>query len=71
MSPKEVKSEQSRDEILGHKFDKRLKSFPPGYSQSFYKQILEKIRLYSGFKNTYKKSAKQEKNSGPLAKSIL
>jgi hypothetical protein len=66
MPPKEVKSEQSRDGILGHKFDKRLKSFPPGYSQSLYKQILEKTRLYSGFKNTYKKSAKQEKKLGSI-----
>jgi hypothetical protein len=29
----------NRDGILGHKFDKKLESFAPCYSQSFYWQI--------------------------------
>jgi hypothetical protein len=42
----------NRDGILGYQFDKRLESSAPSYS---------KPRLYSGFKNTYKKSANQKK----------
>ncbi len=36
----------------------------------FYWRILEKTKLFSGFKNPYKKSAKQE-NSSLFMKSIL
>jgi hypothetical protein len=53
---------KNRDRILGHQFDKRLESFAPSYSQSFFSTggLLKKTRLYPGFKNTYKKSAEQE-----------
>jgi hypothetical protein len=45
-----------RDGILGHQFDKRLEPFPPHAIHSpFYWRILKKTRLYSGFKNAYKK----------------
>ncbi len=60
----------SRDGILGHKFNKRLESFAPCYSQSLLLQILKKTILSSGFKNPNKTSAKQE-NSSLFMNSIL
>jgi hypothetical protein len=60
-----------RDGILGHQFNKILESLAPSYSQSLlYWRILKKTIFFSGFKNPYKKSAKQE-NSSLFENSIL
>jgi hypothetical protein len=45
-----------RDGILGHQFNKRLKSFAP-----IYLRILKKTILLSGFKNSYKKICETRK----------
>jgi hypothetical protein len=52
-------------EFLDNKFDKRVESFAPCYAQSLklYLRILKKTILFSGFKNPYQKSAKQEDSS--------
>jgi hypothetical protein len=52
-----------RDGILGHQFDRRRESFAPCYSKSLPLEDLKKTILYSEFKITYKKSAKQENSS--------
>jgi len=53
---------QSRDGILGHQFNKRVESFAPSYTQSFYWRIWKKTILYFGFNNPYK----NPQNSSPL-----
>jgi hypothetical protein len=51
-------------EFLDISFDKRLESYASCYSQPYYSGgFLKKTRLYSGFKTTNKKSAKQEISS--------
>jgi hypothetical protein len=47
-------------EFLDINFDKRLESHASCYSQPSTGGFLKKSRLYSGFKTTYEKSAKQE-----------
>jgi hypothetical protein len=51
-----IRPEPGLNEILGHKFDKRLESFAPCYSQS-----LLLVILFSGFKNPYKKICEARK----------
>ncbi len=51
-------SQLSRDEILGHQFNKRFESFASCYSQSLLLAILKKTKktkLHTGFNNPYKK----------------
>jgi hypothetical protein len=45
----------ARDRIVEHQFNKTIKSFASGYSQSFYWRILKTTILFSGLKNPYKK----------------
>ncbi len=51
---------KTRDGILGHRFNKRLESFAPCYSQSLSWRVLKKTTLFFACKSFYKKSAKQE-----------
>jgi hypothetical protein len=44
----------SRDGILGHQFDKRLRFLLHPIHSLSTGGFLKKTRLYSGFKNTYK-----------------
>jgi hypothetical protein len=45
----------SRDGILGHQLNKKLKSFAPCNSQSLLLAYFKKTTLFSGFKNPYQK----------------
>jgi hypothetical protein len=49
-----------RDEILGHQVNKRLESFDQCYLRLLLLAERKKTKLFSGFKNPGKKSAKKE-----------
>jgi hypothetical protein len=60
----------TRNGILGHQFNKKTSLLFHAIHSPLYLQYLKKTILFSGFKNPYKKSTKQEnsnaerKNSG-------
>ncbi len=60
---KKLRMYKTWDGILGHQMNKRLESFAPCYSQSLLLAGFKENLLFSGFKNSYKKSAKQENSS--------
>jgi hypothetical protein len=49
----EMKEIRTRDEILGHRFDKKLEYFARYFSQSLLLPDLTETILYSSFKNTH------------------
>ncbi len=49
------------DGILGHQFNKRLESFSPCFHRPFYWRMLKKTKVFSGFKNPYKKIRETKK----------
>ncbi len=54
------KKKVTRDGILGHHFDKRLESFAPCYSHSFYWWIFKENQTLLWVQKYIKKSPKQE-----------
>jgi hypothetical protein len=58
----------NRDGILGRQFKKKTRVFCTMLSTGAF---LKKTRLYSGFKNTYKKSTKKNKKLSLFMNSIM
>jgi hypothetical protein len=56
-----TKNKVTRDGILGHQFDKRLESFAPCYSQSFYWRIFKENQTILWVQKYIQKNSRNKK----------